>query len=122
MVQMWLEYAREFVGESNHLSDNLICVSYNAWVNSEAYRRQLAEQLALPFSDAGYAQVSAIGGGSSFDGTSFSGQARAMDVENRWRAFAADDTFRQLFQDEAVWQYSQQIFGELPGTEVLRTT
>lgn len=122
MVQMWLEYAREFVGESNHLSDNLICVSYNAWVNSEAYRRQLAEQLALPFSDAGYAQVSAIGGGSSFDGTSFSGQARAMDVENRWRAFAAEETFRQLFQDEAVWQYSQQIFGELPGTEVLRTT
>ncbi len=121
MVQMWLEYAREFVGESSHLSRNLVCVSYNAWVSSEAYRRQLAERLALPFSDAGRAQVSAIGGGSSFDGTNFSGQARAMDVNNRWRAFAEDPAFRQLFQNEALWQYSQQIFGELPGTEVLRT-
>ncbi|MGB3296092.1 MAG: hypothetical protein WBB01_24165 [Phormidesmis sp.] len=120
MVEMWLEYAREFIGESHRLSRNLVCVSYNAWVSSETYRRQLAGQLALPFSDAGHTQVSAIGGGSSFDGTRFSGQAGAMDVDNRWRVFAENPAFRQLFQNEALWHYSQQIFGKLPGTEVLR--
>ena len=121
MTQMWLAYAREFVGQSSHLSPNRVCVSYNAWVSSQDYRRQLANQLSLPFSDAGRAQVSAIGGGSSFDGTSFSGQASTMDVNNRWRAFAEEPTFRQLFQNEALWQYSQQIFGDLPGTEILRS-
>lgn len=120
MVQMWLEYAREFVGESSYLSRNSIRINYNDWFSHEAYRCRLAEQLALPFSDAGLAQVSAIGGGSSFDGTSFSGQAGAMDVNGRWKAFSEDLAFRQIFQDEALWYYSQKIFGDLPGTEVLR--
>lgn len=123
MVDMWLEYAKEFVGESQYLQrQNLVCISYNHWFLDQAYRRELAAQLDLPFSDAGLSKVPTFGGGSSFDGTRLSGQATSMDVTNRWRHFEDDLAFRQFFQNEEIWHYSQQIFGDLPGTQSLRPT
>lgn len=121
MVEMWLEYAKEFLGETQqYLNRNRVCVNYNRWFEDVGYRRQLSEQLGLSFSDAGLSKVSTLGGGSSFDGTQLNGQAKAMDVTNRWQRFADDPTFRALFKNEQVWTYSQRIFGELPGTDILR--
>ncbi|MEL6604707.1 MAG: hypothetical protein AAFP20_15955 [Cyanobacteria bacterium J06614_10] len=120
MVALWIEYAKEFVGESQYLRRNRICVNYNRWFADEDYRRELASQLDIPFTDAGIDKVTGFGGGSSFDGTGLSGQARAMDVTSRWRTFAEDPVYRKLFENEAVWDYSAQIFGEMPGTECLR--
>lgn len=121
MVEMWLEYAKEFVGESQYLSQNSIFINYNRWFSDKAYRRDLADQLGLTFSDAGLTSVPTFGGGSSFDGTALSGQARQMDVTNRWQTFENDEAFRELFQNSDVWHYSQRIFGELLGTERLRS-
>ena len=121
MTQLWLEYAKEWVKEDQRLLGDRVLISYNRWFIDVDYRRNLADQLDIPFSDSGLNEVSTIGTGSSFDGTALDGQARKMDVTNRWRAFADDSAFRQIFQDEAIWHYSQQIFGHLPGTEVLRT-
>ncbi|MEL7333793.1 MAG: hypothetical protein AAFN12_16215 [Cyanobacteria bacterium J06560_2] len=126
MVAMWLEYAKEFVGETQYLSQSpdqnsnrsLVCVNYNRWFEDVAYRLQLSEQLGVPFSDAGLAKVPHLGGGSSFDGTQLDG--RSMDVTNRWQRFADDPAFRALFENELLWTYTQRIFGELPGTETLR--
>lgn len=132
MVEMWLEYAEEFVGETQLLQQKsgrdsaqretrkLVCINYNRWFDDVDYRRQLSEQLGVSFSDAGLSKVPTLGGGSSFDGTNLNGQARAMDVTNRWKRFADDPAFRELFKTEAVWDYSRRIFGELSGTEVLR--
>jgi hypothetical protein len=129
MVEMWLEYAKEFTGESRYLKRQRICVNYNRWFVDVDYRRALAAQLEIPFSDAGLNTISAFGGGSSFDGVGDingdrNGQARsasALDVANRWRQFADDPTFRQLFDSDELWHYSTQIFGEIPGTNYLRT-
>ncbi len=123
MVEMWLEHAKEFVNESRYLKRRRICVNYNRWFADVDYRRELAAQLEIPFSDAGIEIISAFGGGSSFDGTGdeVEGQARALDVTNRWRKFTDDPAFQQMFESEAVWHYSTQIFGELPGTDRLRT-
>ncbi|MEO1683059.1 MAG: hypothetical protein AAFS06_07335 [Cyanobacteria bacterium J06631_12] len=120
MVALWVEYAKEFVGESQYLKRNRICVNYNRWFADEDYRRELADRLDIPFTDAGIDKVTSFGGGSSFDGTGLSGKARAMDVTSRWQTFADDPVYRQLFENEAVWDYSAQIFGELPGTACLR--
>ncbi len=120
MAQMWLEYAKEWVGEDQRLLGDRVLINYNRWFADTDYRRSLADQLDVPFSDSGLNKVSTLGSGSSFDGTALDGQARKMNVTNRWRAFADDPAFRQLFQDEAIWHYSQQIFGHVPGTEVLR--
>jgi hypothetical protein len=118
MVALWLEYAREFVGETHYLP-GVICLNYNRWFADVDYRRALAAQLGLVFSDAGLSEVLSLGAGSSFDGTRLNGQARAMDVTNRWRVFADDPDFRRIFQNDEIWHYSEQIFGHLPGTEVL---
>ncbi|NJM97764.1 MAG: hypothetical protein HC800_11935 [Phormidesmis sp. RL_2_1] len=120
MVAMWLQYAKEFVGESNYLTNHLVCISYNRWFVDASYRAQLAEHLGLTFSDLGREKVCGMGGGSSFDGTDFSGRAAEMNVLNRWQKLADVPAFRQLFENEAVWHYSHQIFGELPGTARLR--
>ena len=120
MVDMWLAYAREFTGESSYLQPDRVCINYNRWFADVSYRRELADQLGLVFSDAGLRYVPPLGGGSSFSGTRHSGQAGCLDVTNRWRHFADNPAFRQLFQNEEIWHYSQQIFGDLPETETLR--
>ena len=120
MVDMWLAYAREFVGESSYLQPDRVCINYNQWFADVSYRRGLADQLGLVFSDAGLRHVPHLGGGSSFSGTRHSGQAGRLDVTNRWRHFADNPAFRQLFENEEIWHYSTQIFGDLPGTEALR--
>ena len=114
MGDLWLEYAREFLGESQHLGKNRVCVNYNRWFQEVDYRRQLAERLGLAFSDAGLDEVTAFGGGSSFAGTQVNG--RSLDVLNRWQAFADNPTFRSLFENEEIWTYSERIFGPIPGT------
>lgn len=124
MVKMWLEYAREFVGESRHLKRRRLCVNYNRWFGDLDYRRALAAQLEIPFSDAGLETISAFGGGSSFDGVGdrneLAKSASSLDVTNRWRQFADDPTFQRLFEADELWHYSTQIFGDLPGTDCLR--
>lgn len=120
MVALWLEYAKEFVGDTHYLQGNVICINYNRWFADTDYRRSLAARLGLVFSDAGLSEVLSLGAGSSFDGTRLNGQARAMDVTNRWRVYAEEPSFRQIFQNEEIWRYCEQIFGHLPGTEVLR--
>ncbi|MEM8505540.1 MAG: hypothetical protein AAF716_20605 [Cyanobacteria bacterium P01_D01_bin.1] len=123
MVDMWLEYAKEFTGESRYLKRQRICVNYNRWFSDLDYRKALAAQLEIPFSDAGFDTISAFGGGSSFDGIGNSNgtsKASTLDVTNRWRQFADEPTFQKLFESEALWHYSEKIFGKLPGTDSFR--
>jgi len=118
-VDLWVEYAREFLGETQILSQHKVCVNYNQWVQDRNYREHIAKQLGLPFTDAGVDQVSNFGGGSSFEGQSFSGKASQMPVFDRWQSFADDPTYRALLQDDRLLTYSEKIFGHIPGTERL---
>lgn len=118
MVDLWLESAKEFAGESCCLGEDLVRVNYNRWFAEEGYRRQLADQLGMTFSDAGLDKVTGFGGGSSFDGIGVSG--RSLDVTNRWRAFVDHPAFLACFENDEIWAYSERIFGHLPGTDSLR--
>lgn len=120
MVDLWLEYAKEWLNESHHLPEPRILINYNRWFADVNYRCELAAQLGLPFSDQGISEVMGFGAGSSFDGTALDGQAKQMRVTQRWKVFANDSTFRQLFKNEALWHYSEAIFGHIPETEQLR--
>ncbi|MDY7013362.1 MAG: hypothetical protein SVX43_07095 [Cyanobacteriota bacterium] len=119
-VDLWIEYAKEYVGETQYLKYNKICVNYNQWTKDIDYRQQIAQQLDLEFSDAGINTVSGCGGGSSFEGRALDGQATQLDVGNRWKHFCENDVYRQLFDNEELWFYSEKIFGHIPGTETLR--
>ncbi|MGP1382269.1 MAG: hypothetical protein ACTS2F_01850 [Thainema sp.] len=122
MVDLWLEYAQEFVRESQFLDDSTIFVNYNEWFRSPAYRQTIAAQLNIPFSDAGLEQVKSQGGGSSFDGQALQGRAQEMSVCDRWQHFATDPTYLQLLSNPAISHYSELIFGHIPGTEITSQT
>jgi hypothetical protein len=122
MVSLWLQYAKEFLGETQYLSNQKVCINYNRWFLDSSYRQKIAQELGLVFTDAGLDRVVSLGGGSSFDGQSMDGSARKMAVLDRWRHFAEDDRYRALFQDSRLFEYSRQIFGEIPDTEHLLMT
>lgn len=119
-TELWISYAKEFLGETEYLKHNKICINYNRWFQDIDYRKQLASQLKSKFSDKGINQISGIGKGSSFDNLDFQGKAFQMDVFNRWRNFSADQSFLNQLNDRELLEYSKQIFGHIPGTEELK--
>ena len=82
IVANWKAHAREWLGQTS-LLPNKVCVDYALWCESQSYRRWLSAALGLHFDDRGYARVSEIGGGSSFDGTRLDGASCEMRVFDR---------------------------------------
>lgn len=121
LTQLWIEYAREYLNESQYLQHIKVPVNYNQWVNNPDYRRQLAESLGLEFTDSGVDDVMTNGGGSSFEGTELQGKASDMPVLERWKNFRNDSEFKALVQNDTLFTYSEKIFGEISGTGDLRS-
>ena len=113
VTDLWIEYAKEFLNETNHLNQEKICVNYNQWFLDEDYRRGLAIKLGMEFSDRGIDRVKSQGGGSSFDSQDFDGKARQMDVLNRYKKYADNPTYQRLIDDDELLLYAKRIFGGL---------
>ncbi|NEZ62762.1 hypothetical protein D0962_08205 [Leptolyngbyaceae cyanobacterium CCMR0082] len=120
LIDMWIEHAKEYVGETSYLGNQKVVINYNYWFSDKDYRQGVAEALDINFSDAGLDYVSSYGGGSSFDQQGLSGNAQTMDVTNRWQTFAEDERFLLLIKNEELLHYSNQIFGIMPGTEAIQ--
>lgn len=120
LISLWIDYAKEFLGETNFLDRNKVVINYNAWFSSEDYRRELAQKLKLNFSDRGMNEVKNFGGGSSFEGLQLDGTAITMDVLNRWKTLIDDPQYRALLNNRELVEYSEKIFGHIPDTEKLR--
>jgi len=103
--------------ETQLLKNNKIVINYNQWFIDVDYRQQLAKQLNVKFSDAGFNDVKGQGGGSSFDGIAFRGKAAEMDILNRWKVFADQPQYQKLIDNTELQDYSKRIFGHIPGTE-----
>lgn len=114
-TDLWVSYAKEFLGETNFLTQNKVCVSYNRWIQDVDYRRTIAEQLGLTFTDAGFNQVARRAGGSSFDGTSHDGDPSKMNLTGRWKHYLGDDLYQSLLNNKALMAYSERIFGQVSG-------
>ena len=119
--RIWKQYAREFIYGRRYLPNERVLISYNDWATDPSYRRQVARELGLVFTDAGFESVARCAGGSSFDGTKYDGQADQMNVLQRWKRFQHDEQYRKLF-DEEMLHFSKEIFGPLPGTRQLVET
>ena len=109
-IQLWKSYAREFLGETKFLTHNKLCINFNKWHHSSLYRKEIAESLNLEFTDAGRERIKGYGGGSSFDGRKYDGQASQLKVLNRWQLFEHLDSFWQLFKDKELLHYTERIF------------
>ncbi len=122
---LWKSYAREFLGLTDLMPTPKMLISFNRWFADEEYRDQLAGQLGLASAGKGLTEVAKWGPntwGDSFDNLEFEGRAHEMKVFERWRHFADDADFNQLFNDREVHQLSEAIFGVIPGTDVLSHT
>lgn len=119
-VTLWIEYAQEFLGESQKLTQEKVCINYNNWFQNRSYREQLAKRLGISFTDAGIENVNGCGGGSSFEGRAFYGKAQEMPVLERWKKYVDNPAYRKIFRDNPqLLVYSEKIFGPIPETEIL---
>ncbi len=113
-MRLWIQYAGEFVGETSELGPNVVKVQFNAWAHDAGYRARIAEQLTIPLSNNTRATVPKTGGGSSFDGMAYSGEADSMDLHNRWK-YLQDRKYAPLLQivnrnRECIEKYNLRIF------------
>lgn len=116
LIDIWLLYAREFLAETDHLGDHdVVRVSYPRWSRDAEYRGYLLGRMGLPFHDNSNSKVPDVGGGSSFDKTSFSGSAVDMQTDQRW-TYLLDDRFGPVraaitARRAALEQYNHAAFG-----------
>jgi len=119
---LWKSYAREFLGLTHLMPVPGVFINYNRWFADSQYREQLSRQLGLVSTEKGLAEVAKWGPntwGDSFDNLDFDGRAHEMKVLERWRCFADDSMFTQLFTDRELWDLSEEIFGAIPETASL---
>lgn len=117
-LRIWKQHAREFLGKTRRLRHRRVLISYNHWFADREYRRAIAGQLGLCFTDQGLERVACCNGGSSFDGLRYDGRAGQMKVLERWRYFASIPEFWGLF-DRQTLRLSRQIFGPAPHIEAM---
>lgn len=116
----WKAHAYEYLGYTNSLR-NKVLVNFNSWVKDEAYRKDIAESLCVDNFLPKWNEVSSFGGGSSFDGKDFHGNASSMNVLNRWREYVDDKEFRSYLKNyKELVELSEAIFGHIPGTEIFK--
>ena len=109
-VGLWLEHAKEFVGETSILRNKLL-VDFNRWFSVPQYRQELAHIVGRPFSDRALQHIPRNGGGSSFNGFTFDGRAQKMDVLDRWKMYRHEPRFHKLIEEPDVWRLTESIFG-----------
>lgn len=120
IVEIWISYAQEYLHEKQYMKHNKVVINYNKWFTDINYRKQIALELNFEFDDRGINEVMEEGGGSSFDGLNFKGKAVEMNVLKRWEEFVDNPLFCNLLNNEELIEYSEKIFGYIPGTEYLK--
>ena len=109
--RIYKQHAKEVIGKSNFLKEKII-INFNLWVKSKDYRSAIAKKLGLEnHTDEGMRKVSGVAGGSSFDGTSISARELHRRLEERWREYAGESDFWEIF-DEELLDLTIEIFGE----------
>lgn len=109
-MRIWKQHARQFAERPRQLRHNPVLIVYNRWFSDREYRRHIAEQLGLPFTDAGRLEVPACNGGSSFDGMAYRHRADRMNVLRRWQHYVDVPAYTELF-DASVMHLARRIFG-----------
>lgn len=109
LIETWKGHLRECLGRTRVLPDPL-AVDFTRWVDDEGYRRRLAAELGLAFSDRGFREV-LLPGGSSWS----SDEVRADNsvTGERWRKFVGVEEFWANFDAETL-ELAEAFFGFNP--------
>jgi hypothetical protein len=93
-IRHWLENARWCAANP----ERVLAIGYDGWVQSASSRAEILARIGLENLDDDIGAVSAIGGGSSFDGLTFDGKAGDMAVMERWREILEDQLLRDILR------------------------
>ena len=80
-IKIWNDYYNKYL--NNDL--DILFIIYDKWFSDKEYRKNIINKLGLEFSDEGFETVPKAGGGSSFDGVEYNGNAQQMDVLSRYK-------------------------------------
>lgn len=104
-LEKWKPYARL-------CRDGYPWLSYNRWFSDTDYRQELAERFAFRHLRGGepWQHVPTRGQGSSFDRDRFTDRAQEMTVDQRYREYLDQPSWRAPFDDETI-DLAEQLFG-----------
>jgi len=119
LIELWKQYAKEYLGLTNYLKNKKIIINYNRWFLDKNYRKHIANALDIPFTDKGFNEVLEVGNGSSFDGLKYHLKTHKMNVLKRWKKFHNNKKYKSLFKDLELIKLSNKIFGCFPGRRII---
>lgn len=108
-AKLWKSHAREFLGQTNLLS-NLITVNFNKWHLDSKYRIKLMEKIGVQLDRSPYEYIPDFGNGSSFTGFRKQGRASKLKILDRWRNCKDLAEFRMLKYDKELVDLAEEIF------------
>jgi hypothetical protein len=111
-ADLWLLLAREYVGRTN-FCNNKILLNYNYWMSDIEYRKSISRMFDTEFNDNKLNEVAQEGGGSSFSGMEYQGNATEMETSNRWEHFLSDPAYMEIFKNREFYELSDSIFGNV---------
>lgn len=113
--EMWLNHAREFVGETNFIDSPLYIINFNDWAKLNWYRLTLSDQFDFSFKfdspNNDFLKTSQHGGGSSFDGMTKQNSPLNMNLLNRYKTLNKEQ-INSIFKDAEVMLYMNKIFNK----------
>ncbi|MDJ0746120.1 MAG: hypothetical protein QNJ32_22535 [Xenococcaceae cyanobacterium MO_167.B27] len=114
-INLFKEYAKEFIKSSKNETSEVVCANYNKWVFEPDYKVELGQKLGFSASEEPYEKLSNRGGGSSFDGRNYQSNASSMKVLERWKVFQNDEFYQEIFTDSELVELGIEIFGDITG-------
>lgn len=109
---LWIAYAKEFLGITHYMGKNKVVINYDLWFEDTEYRKGIAESMGLQFSDKGKESVPDFGGGSSFDNLTFNNRATEMKVNDRWKLLKGNRKYEKYLQDLRLLKLYTEIYPE----------
>lgn len=111
IINIWKQYAKEYLGITNYLGNNKILINYNQFVIDKEYQKDIIEKLSLDYKLLNTDVVSAFGKGSSFVGMKC--DDNKQNYNERWKVYMNDPTFKKLIDDPELIELSDKIFGKI---------
>jgi hypothetical protein len=105
LIKLWKDYAKEFLGKTNHIKDNKVVINYNLWYKSKDYRKNLSCLLKIPFSDKGFKKIVSIGGGSSFQGHSI----KKNEIFKKITRLLEPNFYESCFKNKKISKFIRRV-------------
>lgn len=107
IIDLWKQYAREFLGETNILGEQKVCVNYNKFIIDQNYQKEICDMLGIAHEKMSLDHQLNFGFGSSFTGLE---KSDPSSYNNRYKNYNNHPIFKMLISDPLVKEYSEKIF------------